>query len=168
MPSDFESYVVARLDELETRHRRQRRLGMWLGMIAAGQGLLLLYLLLPVSGWLGVPKLIEASRFVLVDDRGRVRAELVDDQGPRLSLLTADGQERAILWVNHDGAARVLLTDNRNGAGRIACLYAFDEGAGVELLDQKGARATLMLSEQQSGLHLFDEKGRPAPGVQKP
>jgi hypothetical protein len=151
MPSDFESYAVGRLDELEARDRRLRRRVTRLTVLVAAQGVLLLYLLLPV-GRLGVPKYLEASRFVLVDDRGRVRGQLVDDQGPQLELLTEDGQSRAVLWVNHDESAALLLMDNRGGGGRGASVSAHDDGAWVQLSDQKGERVLLELSDQQSGL----------------
>ena len=77
-----------------------------------------LYLLLPVGSRLGLPRVVEASRFTLVDERGRVRANLAMDEGPRLELLSESGQARASLWVNHTGAATVILLDNKDGKGR--------------------------------------------------
>jgi len=168
MPSDFEAFVAGRLDELENCNRRLRRNGTWLAIFAVGQGIILLYLLLPVSGWLGVPKYVEATRFVLVDDRGRVRGELTMDQGPVLQLRTDDGKERAVLTVNHENAAHLLLLDNRDNGGRAAHLYAYDNGAALELRDRNGGKISLALSDMQSGLQMFDEKGLPVPGVPKP
>lgn len=168
MPSDFEAYVVVRLDELESKNRRQRRLAMGLSVVAAGQGLLLLYLLLPVSGWLCVPKTIEASRFVLVDDRGRMRAELHEDQGPSLTLFTEDGQERATIWVNNNGGAFVLLMDSREGAGRVASLAASDDESGVWLGDGRGASASLLLNDKKSAPSTVEQKEGPVRKVLKP
>jgi hypothetical protein len=163
MPSDFESHVVARLDRLEARARRLQWLGAGLAGLAAVQGAVLLYLLLPVGRWLGLPKVVEASRIVLVDDRGRVRAQLVEDQGPRLQLFTEDGQPRAVLWVNHEELAALLLMDNRAGAGRIASVYAHDDGTGVRLSDGTGERVSLESSDKQTGLRLPGQPGPAGP-----
>lgn len=160
MPLEFD-YVLTKLELLETGHGRLRRRTRWLTVLVVGQGLILLYLLLPV-GRLGIPKYVEASYFVLVDDHGRVRGELKMDQGSRLQLLTEDGQERAVLWVNHDNAACVILIDNRPN-GRSLLLYANNDGTGLDLRDEKGAQAAFIQSNKQPGLQIVDNPAPPKP-----
>lgn len=86
MPSDFDSYIVARVDQLEAGQRRLRWRVIWLMVLAASQGAFLLYLLLPV-GRLGIPKYVEASRFVLVDDDGRLRGGVENGQWARARII---------------------------------------------------------------------------------
>ena len=159
MPSDFEAYAVRRLDELEGRVRRGRRHQFWLSAVVAGQGILLLYLLLPV-GRVGIPKYLEASHFVLLDGAGRVRGEWGMDlgQGPSFRLLTDGGQMPASFWVNHDGSANVILKDNSSGGAAI--LSAHPDEAGLLLIDPKGRQAGLKLDGKQPGLQQYD---RPPP-----
>ena len=84
------------------------------------------------------------------------------DQGPRLQLLTEEGQERAVLSVNHDNAACVILIDNRPN-GRSAVLYANDDGTGLDLRDEKGAQAAFIQSNKQAGLQIVDNPAPPKP-----
>jgi hypothetical protein len=164
MPSDFESYTVTRLDQLEAQQRRLRRRATWLSVLVVGQGLILLYLLLPV-GRIGIPKYVEASYFVLVDGHGRVRGELKMDEGPQLQLLTEKGQERATVWVNHDGSASLILMDN---AGvRAVLLYAYDGGVGIQFNDQKGGRSGFIQTDQQPGFSKFDDAAPPPMGPKR-
>lgn len=162
MPSEFE-YALSRLDQLEVGQRRLRRRSRCLMVLAGGQGVLLLYLLLPV-GRLGIPKYLEANWFVLVDDQGRVRGELKMDQGPKLELYTEKGDERAVLFVNHDGTAALMLLDNHPGSGYSAMVYAWDEGAALDFGDASGTRAGFQLTDKQPGLQKIDEPpGKPKP-----
>lgn len=162
MPTEFET-AVNRLDLFEAQLRRQRRYVMGLTTLVLGQGVLLLYLLLPVGRLFGgAPKVIEASRFVLVDDRGQVRGELKMDNGPVLVLLSASGQERAALDVNHNAAAGLTLMDN--GAGRAVLVYASDEGAAVEFHDRRGGRSGFIQTDEQAGFRRFDNPAPPPAG----
>jgi hypothetical protein len=163
MPSEFD-YAVSRLDQFEAGYRRLRRRVAWLTVLVVGQGVALLYLLLPV-GRLGIPKYLEANWFVLVDGHGRVRGELGMEEGPQLKLLTEKGDERALLYVNHDKTAGVMLLDNQPGSGRAAMMYVNDDVASFDLTDPKGARAGFRLSDQEPGLQRIDE---PPPAKPKP
>jgi hypothetical protein len=155
MPSEFE-YALTQLNRLEAGYRRLRRRTLWLTVLVVGQGVLLLYLLLPV-GRLGIPKYQEANWFVLVDDHGRVRGEWKMDQGPKLELFTEKGEERAVLFVNHDNTAFMMLFDNHPGSGYAASMYAYDGGAAIDLDDPNGARAGFTLNDKKPGLQKIDE-----------
>ena len=169
MPSDFETYITARLDELEARHRRLKVFSAVLSVLTAGLALAVLYLLLPVGSWFGLPKVVVASRFVLLDGKGRVRGELAMASGPKLQLSTADGEPRATLWVNHDGAASVRVSSNWHRAGRVAMLSAYDEGANLSLFDEKTVtRATFAVRGDHIGFEWFDAQGKPVPAPPQP
>ncbi len=163
MSSDFPATVAARFQRLEAQHRRLKWSLAALLLLVLAQALAILYLLLPVTSWLRLPRVIEANRFVLVDERGRSRAELIMDQGPRLRLSSADGAHRATLWVNHDGAASLILLDNNNGAGRSAVLSAQDDGTALNFIDAKATRLTLQATKDALGLQTFDKRGKPMP-----
>jgi hypothetical protein len=99
-----------------------------------------------------------------VDDSGRVRGELTEEFGPMLRLYTEKGQERALLYVNHDNTAALMLLDNDPGSGRSAVVYAHDNVSGIELTDQRGARAGFELNNKKAGLQMIDEPpSRPKP-----
>ena len=159
MSSDFDR-AVNRLDQFEAQLRRQRRYVIGLTVLVLGQGVLLLYLLLPVGRLFGAPKSIEASHFVLVDGRGQVRGEWLDDSGPVLKLFSEQGQERAVVMVNYQGTASIVLLDNRPGGGRAAMLFANDDESGVDFRDLKGTQAGLMLSDKHPGLQKYGEPPR--------
>jgi hypothetical protein len=97
--------VEARLDALE-RSRRRYRAGVTLaGLVVAG-GVAL--------GQAEPPKELRATRFVLVDDEGAVRAQL---------------------GVNKDAAELTL----RDGEGNVAATLAADGGGGSALRLRQGA-----------------------------
>jgi hypothetical protein len=162
--SSFESFVTDCLNRLEAKQRRLRWICAVLVLLSVIQTGVVLYVACPVGSWLGLPRTVEASRFVLVDEQGRVRGEWEVDQGPRLVLSTEDGIPRATLWVNNNGASSVMLLDNKNGAGRAAILSAYDDEAALNLLDAKTLRAALAVNKGQTGLQLFDAQGKPLPG----
>src|SRR5687767_15733936 len=117
MPPDFETFALTRLDQMEARQRRLTRFGLILLLGNVALALLLLFQLARSEGWLGAPGTVTATRFVLLDEAGRMRGEWREDEGPRLTLSTSDGLERATLWVNHNGAASLILLDNKSAAG---------------------------------------------------
>lgn len=85
----------------------------------------------------GVLKEVRANKFVLVDDDGKMLAQLgVDVFGPTLSLSDKNDKVRAWLGVDEDGPL-------------------------LQLSDDKGkVRALLGADEDVSGLSLFDDKGK--------
>ena len=157
MAADFESYITERVQQLENQALR-------LKILLAVQAIALLvglYFLLPVGSWLGVPKTLEASRFVLVDERGRVRGEWQVDEGPQLELFTASGKFRAGLSINHDGGAFLGLSDNQDGAGRNVVLSASDAGTELTMTDEKGTRASVIIGHGKTGIRIIGDDGKP-------
>jgi hypothetical protein len=168
MAPDFPAAMAGRFERLEAQHQRLKWSLAAMLLLMLGEALAILYLLLPVSSWLRLPREVEANRFVLVDERGRARAELILDQGPRLQLLSADGTARATLWVNREGASSLILLDNKNGASRNAVLSAHDDRTALSFVDEQGTRLMLQASKDELGLQTFDKHGKPVPAKAKP
>ena len=79
-----------------------------------------------------IPDLIQAKAFQLVDDNGKVRAELSMDQGhPELKLLSPEGETRLSAAVIHDQP--YLILGNNSGSWLQATVY--DGHPSVTLYD---------------------------------
>jgi hypothetical protein len=89
---------------LERQNRRLKALGVLVTAVFAAA----------VSmGQLGVPKVVDAEKFVLRDADGKQRAvlELTKETQPALVLLNADGKQRVSLSVREDGVGALALHD---------------------------------------------------------
>jgi hypothetical protein len=122
-------------------------------------------LLVVVIGILGVApskpeKIIQANKFILEDENGKLRAMLSADQnGPGLSLTDENGKVRALLNVRKDGPGLGLLDEN--GKSRVI-LSAGAQGTALCLKDENGKlRVALSVSGDEVGLLLRDENGKP-------
>ena len=106
----------------------------------------------------GVAELVRAQKFELVDERGKVCAELGLMEGkPMLGLRDDKGELRAALAVGEVGPWLSLFDEK--GGSRAA--LALSEGwPMLSLRDEKGERRVwLGLIRLGPGLSLFDEDG---------
>ncbi len=70
-----------------------------------------------------IGKVIRANQFIVEDDNGKTRAELViNKDGPSLSLFDKNGNPRALLSALKDGPRLELFDENgKPRAGLAAC-----------------------------------------------
>jgi hypothetical protein len=129
-----------RLERVERELRRWRRGALMMAvLVVAAAGL----------GWARtpeVPDVVKARKFLLVDDRGRIRAGLytVVDKG--------HDKEVCLAMQDEDGRIKVLLS-NREGW---SSLRFFDPGKEVKLL-----RAAFEYSPADGGkVEFYNESGR--------
>jgi len=94
--------------ELAILHRRIRWLTAVCVFLGLGLVLTLVYRFLPVQ-----PE-VAASRFVLVDRQGHVRAQLGQwsDGTPVFQLDSREGRERLLLVASEDGSAGLRILDS--------------------------------------------------------
>ena len=103
-------------------------------------------------------KVVRATGFVLVDEKGRTRASLlVTEDGPGLLLQDEKGETRFFLHVGELGPGLTLFDEK--GEGR-AFLDVLKRVPGLTLFDEMGkGRALLSVWEDGPELSLYDEKG---------
>ncbi len=154
-----------RIAKLEIQARRWKRATMLAGIAGAA--------------WFGLgaaasksrTKLVEATEFRLVDQKGTVRASLaVGRGGATISLNNGAGHPRAALVVGEDGAPRLDLLD-RTDSSRASLRLAGDgspelslSGAPkIELSDEPGKpRASLaILADGEAALSLAGSSEKP-------
>jgi hypothetical protein len=144
--------LMDRVDKLERQNRSLRRFVVALSVLAA---------CVPLMGQVPSPSVadeIRARRVVIVDDKGRVRADLAvlgDGSAVALDFRDEAGQIRAELVHSKEGPALIL----GDGSGQVrAALEAGDDRVGLTLKDSNGKRRLgLAAVKDQSGLQLFDE-----------
>ena len=131
---------------------RQNRL--WRALALCGLGFLLL------GGWTRQDEVLAAQRFELVDDEGRVRAEMgIDEDGSagffvrdpeglvRASLIQ-DASQAAMYLFDEDGTIRVGAAQYAHGGGGFA-LHGEDSAGG----------AVLYLKKSTGSLTFYDAEG---------
>jgi hypothetical protein len=105
---------------------------------------------------------VQARRFVLVDQNGKVRTELSirPDGGPALRLFDQNGKARVGLRVMTDGTAGIMLCDqNEKIRGQLRILA--DGNLGLILADENGKnRAVLDVHKDGPWLALADDNGK--------
>jgi len=103
-------------------------------------------------------KEIRANKFVLEDEKGKVRATLaMTGTGPILWLSDENGKQRATLGAFEVGP--VLFLNDETGTTRVS-LAAFKEGPALALGSKNGgAAATLNVRENRPSLALYDVNG---------
>ena len=96
--------LVERLERLERENRRLKRAGL-VALVLVG--------VLALTGQARSNRVMEASRFVLRDTLGQVRAELKteEDLSPRLVLFDAHGASRAWLDLSKKGEPTLRFWD---------------------------------------------------------
>ena len=101
---------------------------------------------------------IRATAFLLIDEKGDVRAQMrMDKAGPALSLADENGTPRAILCVGKPGPWLSLLDEKGNPR---AGLRVGKDASVLSLYNEKGkTRAGLALNEEGPVLFLTDENG---------
>jgi len=107
----------------------------------------------------GVPKAMEAERFVLRDTGGRVRAALgmEADGSVGLWLLDSAGKTRAGVGVSREGSPVMALAD-QTGKSRLS--LTLTDGPGLSLRDQDRTRISLSVLAEGSGIYVWDQAGR--------
>lgn len=105
-----------------------------------------------------VAKEIRANRFVLVDESGRTRA-LLDEQesGPGLRLFDEQGKRRAVLAVDKNGLRLGLLDEH--GVPLVA--LRGDKGGEMALYDDNGKKRFVLFAGKEGPLLCFlDEQDK--------
>jgi len=123
----------------------------------------------------GVPDVIRAQRFEVVDSQGRVRVALSvadEDTGSASTLVLFDGEGKrgAVLRVMANGGLFALSDDKGQPC---AALIACPAGPRLEMYDEAGRIRTVVLAAptvgnaklRNRGLVVLDENGDPVWGA---
>lgn len=110
----------------------------------------------------GHNKVITAEQFQLVDDTGKVWAELRSDRGRWYGLYLFDksGQARTVLATDRDGRGELTYFDSDK---RRRASFLVDEGGPIlRLMDKEGnARVGVsMHNDRIPGIGLYDQQGK--------
>ena len=139
---------------LERRVRRLERVNLGLAVALAATGVLLL------TAASTRPEAVRATRFELVDDAGRVRAELRSTaEGTGLYVMDEEGTDRASLLYNQEETAMYLR--DRAGDIRVGAAQYAHGGGGLALHGEQAKGATVLyMSDHRGSLRMFDAEGR--------
>jgi len=110
-------------------------------------------------------KVIRATRFVVEDENGKLRAVLeANKNGPSLMLYDENGMTRVGLAAHKGGPKLVLLDENDKL--RVA-LSVLKDGAELSLLDENRKPRTVLSMTDEDGpwLSLLDENGKARAGL---
>jgi hypothetical protein len=117
------------------------------------------------AGQVGAAKMLTADvvrtkRVEVVDERGKVRAELrtMADGSPALLLGGTDDGGRVYLTVTADGVPRLRLAD-KDGKPRADLDVSEDGSPGLALEDKDGRRANLVVTRDEAALGIVDGDG---------
>jgi hypothetical protein len=121
--------VLERLESVEKQNRRLKWAGSLLLIAIALAGLAIV----AVGRRTGPPEVIQARKFVLLDDKGRVRADLSMGRSgaePELALYDEEGRVRAVLdadvtgpylgFYDRNGLRQVVLGADQIGGSSLA------------------------------------------------
>jgi hypothetical protein len=145
MTSDPFVQLTARLDRLDRANRRLR------------QALALVVLTLTTAGVVGAvqkapPKLLEAERFILRGEGGKILAALcVEDGSPGLQFFDEKGKERAFVGLDEE-APVIQLKDP---------IAEENPGLGIELKVNKFGAASIFLQGPGGGSAAITAAGDP-------
>jgi hypothetical protein len=144
--------LAARLDRLE-RSNRRLRLGLALALLLATGGAIL--------GAARGPGPVEATRFVLVDAKGRERGvlELAESGGPQLLLIDPEGNVQVALFAVPSGVRGLALHE---GESLRAAFTAQPGGAATLAMEGPGrvSGGSLTLTRAGTKLGLWGAGGR--------
>ena len=166
--------IEERLEKLEAELARANRRNRWLlavvvlgavGLPVVGLALVRRRTENPPIGQApgaGNPmKIVRANKFILEDEKGKLRAWLVvTKDGSALGLFDGNGRYRAELYAsNGEGGPALTLCDETGKPS--AKLGATKDGPALALFDEKGTtRAGLYaFYDDGPGLRLWDAKG---------
>ncbi|MDG2422781.1 MAG: hypothetical protein P8M22_02250 [Phycisphaerales bacterium] len=134
MPDD------TRIESLETQVRTLKR------MLFGVFGLVIVGGLLAATSLQSIPDVVQAKKFEVVNDAGKVCAELATNaNGSQLKMFNKDGNLLAIFGANANGGELFLSnTDDKQVAGIFA-----DTHGGVMLISNKdGKRAAVVFADK--------------------
>lgn len=143
--------LESRLAALERSNRRLRA-GL-LAVVLAGTGAIGLG---ATRG--GVPEVLRASRFEVVNGKGEIRASLsAYPDGASLALLNRAGIERASLGLDDKSDAALVLAGH---GGQTLVRLEADQTSSLTLYDARRTRVALSVGFDGCYLSMDDETGR--------
>ena len=133
-----------RLSDLEKRNR-------WLVV-----GWVLSMAMIWMSGW--TPDSIKASGFQLVDESGKVRAELGFQEGePVLLIRDENGVDRLVAFHHQEGTG--IYINDASKTTRIGVAQFAHGGGGVALHGPESKGAAVLYFKDEGSLRFFDAEG---------
>jgi hypothetical protein len=103
-------------------------------------------------------KIVDAEKFVLRDNDGRTRAVLeIGTHGPRLALLSKDGNDQAVLYVNKDESPGLVLVGPKRD--KMIALAETEEEQAL-LFQQRGAKRLVLATDKAGEALLTFRDGR--------
>ncbi len=148
--STREPATEVRLERLE---RRTRRLGA--ALLACG----LLAVATALAPRPAADDVVRARRVELVDDEGRVRAELAIDADGSAGLFVHDVDGRVRASVTHDAQQSALFLMDAEGAVRLGAAQFAHGGGGYALHGPAGRGAAVLYLKGDGSLTLYDDEG---------
>lgn len=136
---------------------------------AAIAGALASFLTLTSAGWLGEAagatprqdKEVRAQKFVLVNDKGDVKAVLATDKNSRpvFALVDGNGKVRLSIAITREDLPGIGLTDSR-GRSIIGLAVTQEDDAAFTLSDDKGKVQAAISIERGTGKLLLNGEVR--------
>lgn len=164
--TELQAALAHRIDRLERENRDLRRKAPIVVVALACVVALVTTALLPAGS--RAADSIEARRFILRGDDGRVRATLAtaDDGSARLVLQDREGRERLKLTLLDDGSPGLSFVD-REGRPRAVLGLLSDETSTLVFADRAGrSRTAIGLSPDESSTLVFaDSDGQTRAGI---
>jgi len=167
-PEDDGASTAERLSALERRIATTTRFNRAL-LLAVG---------LLTSGWLAgaagqpapaparagdreptIAEVVRAHRFEMIDQDGRVRAEIGFDEGGSGGLFLYDDRERLRTCVVHDATQSAMLMLDEGGMIRLGAQHA-EHGRSVLAMHSRGSESATILSHRGGGALSFYADGR--------
>lgn len=144
--------MLSRMETLEKQTRLMKHIGILVLILTMGIFLM---------GQAHSPaRTVEAERFVLLDEHGKVRSELsMTEYGPRLRLIDEDEKTRFVIGMGPQMAGLGLF--DANGQGRALLGVASDGTPGLCLYSQHMRMRIGLVAppDRSASLGLFDENG---------
>ncbi|MBX3095257.1 MAG: hypothetical protein KF812_00180 [Fimbriimonadaceae bacterium] len=155
MPVIEGSFTAIMAGETATIESRLKQLELQNRLLAT---VLIVSVLFFVLGFVRVPGVVQGSAFQLVDEGGRVRAEIGLVEGaPEIKLMDLDGQERVRLWTDADTTG--LFLNDAKGTTRIGVAQFAHGGGGVALHGEDSKGATVLYHKGTGSLRFIDTNG---------
>jgi hypothetical protein len=145
--------IVARLERVEKENRRLKQSGI---VILLGACALVL------MGQAQSHRVLEAEKFVLLDNAGRHRAELAMGGAERNKPMLTFLDEHMGIPLALDGSSEPGIALHRLEAGEMCILMADKEMVGLGLYDAQSYRAGFSIQKGTPGMDLFDHN-KPIP-----
>jgi len=107
----------------------------------------------------GDPTELRARRVALVDEDGRVRAELALDADGQAGLFVRDDEGRVRARVIHDRGQSGLRVDDAEGQTRLGAVHFAHGGTGLALHGPEGRGGTVLYLKDVGSLTFFGADG---------